>query len=174
VLGEAYVPEGSSMGVESFLDKIFTPYFNARFCSVRKEHVLFVLDPACFQRSQIDEVTIAQSVNSRGFKCIRANTNDPERRIAAVEGLLTRAIDGGPGILFSPAAPWLIKAMDWGYRNKKQLNGQITATPEKNHYSHISDALQYACLHYNTQMHPATAMFQAQALPIRQVRYRYA
>jgi hypothetical protein len=173
VLGESYVPEGSSMGVESFLDRILIPYFQAKF-PVSREHVLFVLDPACFQRSQVNEVTIAQSVNSRGFRCIRASTNDPERRIAAVEGLLTRAIDGGPGIMLSgPDTPWLTKAMDWGYRNKKQLNGQVTAVPEKNHFSHIADALQYGCLHYNVQLHPALAMFKTKAKEVKQVRYRY-
>jgi hypothetical protein len=155
ILAESFVPEGQTMGVETFLDRLLVPLLQARF-PVRPESFLFVLDPACFQRSQIDEVTIAQAVQSRGYRVMRASTNVPERRIAAVEGLLNRAIDAGPGLLLSgPECPWLVKALDWGYRNKKQLNGVSTAVPEKNHYSHVADALQYLCLNYNAQTNPS-------------------
>jgi hypothetical protein len=84
-----------------------------------------------------------------------AATNVPERRISAVEGLLQRAIDGGPGLLISPECPWLAQALDWGYRNKKMTDGSLQATPQKNHHSHIADALQYLCLHYNLLTNPA-------------------
>lgn len=155
ILGECYVPEGETMGVETFLDRLLVPLLQARF-PVRSASILFVLDPACFQRSQIDEVTIAQAVGARGYRTMRAATNVPERRIAAVEGLLNRAIDGGAGMLFSgPDTPWLTKAIDWGFRNKKQANGVVTAVPEKNHYSHIADALQYLCLNYNAMTNPS-------------------
>ena len=150
ILGESYVPEGETMGVETFLDRLLVPYLQARF-PVRAQSILFILDPACYQRSQVNEVTIAQAVAARGYRTMRASTNVPERRIAAVEGLLTRAIDGGAGMLISPDCPWLIKGMDWGYRNKKAAAGVSTAVPEKNHFSHTCDALQYLCLHYNVQ-----------------------
>jgi hypothetical protein len=149
ILGESMVPEGQTMGVETFLDRLLVPYLTARF-PVRASQILFVLDPACFQRSQVDEVTIAQAVAARGYRTMRASTNVPERRIAAVEGLLTRAIDAGPGLLLSgPETPVLTKALDWGFRNRKQVNGVTTAIPEKNFFSHIADALQYLALHYN-------------------------
>jgi hypothetical protein len=155
ILGEAYVPEGETMGVETFLDRLLVPYLTARF-PVRPQQILFVLDPACYQRSQVNEVTIAQAVGARGYRTMRAATQDPERRIAAVEGLLTRAIDGGAGLLISgPDCSWLIKALDWGYRNKKMQNGIVTATPEKNHYSHIADAMQYFSLNYNAMTNPS-------------------
>ena len=137
ILGESYVPEGETMGVETFLDRLLVPYLQARF-PVRPESIMFVLDPACYQRSQVNEVTIAQAVGSRGYRTMRASTNVPERRIAAVEGLLSRAIDGGPGMLLSgPHTPWLTRALDYLYRNKKQVAGMSSATPEKNHASHI-------------------------------------
>lgn len=152
ILGESYVPEGETMGVETFLDRLLVPYLQARF-PVRAEQILFVLDPACYQRSQVNEATIAQAVSRRGYRAMPAATggsvDQVERRIAAVEGLLTRAIDGGPGMLFSSETPWLSKAMDYLYRNKKQSAGGSTAVPEKNHASHIADALQYLCLFYN-------------------------
>lgn len=172
ILLEAYVPEGETMGVETFLDRILVPKLQAAF-GARPDHILFVLDPACFQRSQIDEVTIAQAVQARGYKVVRASTNVPERRIAAVEGLLNRAIDGGPGLLISPDCSWLTKAMDFGYRNKKMANGVITATPEKNHYSHIADALQYFCLHYNAQVSPGGYGMKSQKREVVKAQYVY-
>jgi hypothetical protein len=172
ILGEAYVPEGQTMGVETFLDRILIPKLQANF-GMRPEHIVFILDPACFQRSQVDEVTIDQAVRARGYRTIRASTNIPERRIAAVEGLLTRAIDGGAGLLISSECPWLTKAMDWGYRNKKQVNGVVTAVPEKNHYSHIADAMQYLCLHYNAQLAPGGYGMRSQKREITKVNYAY-
>lgn len=157
VIDECYVPEGVTMGSETFLDRMFIPLLRAKY-PINPEHILFILDPACWQRSQANEITIAQVVASRGFAVMKAATNDPERRIGAVEGLLQRAVDGGPGLLISPSCKWLIQAMDWGYRNRKQANGQTLAVPEKNHYSHIADALQYFCLHFNTQFHPSSRL----------------
>lgn len=172
LLGECYVPEKETMGVETFIDRYLTPYLLAKF-PVKPEHILFVLDPACWQRSQVNEVTIAQAVAARKYNVRRAATNDPERRIAAVEGLLQRAIDGGPGLLISPECKHLINALDWGYRNKKQKDGSIVATPEKNHFSHIADAFQYFALHYNTIMHPAAGQLMPQALTIEPAAFRY-
>lgn len=172
VLGEAYVPEGQTMGVETFLKTFLVPLLQSKF-PTNPGNILFVLDPACFTRSEINEVTIDQVVRSLGYQTMRASTNVPERRIAAVEGLLTRAIDGGPGLLISSACPWLTKAMDWGYRNKKQANGVVTATPEKNHFSHIADALQYLCLHYNQQVNPAAQSNRSRAREVEKVAYAY-
>lgn len=150
ILGECYVPEGETMGVETFLDRHLVPYLSSKF-PVRPGQILFVLDPACYQRSQVNEATIAQAVANRGYRTMQASTNSPERRIAAVEGLLTRSIDAGPGLLITSEAPWLTKAMDYLYRNKKQAEGMSNPVPEKNHASHIADAMQYLCLHYNAQ-----------------------
>lgn len=172
ILGESYVPEGQTMGVETFLDRLLIPYLRANF-PVPAARVVFVLDPACFQRSQVNEATIAQAVQARGFQTIKASTNTPERRIAAVEGLLTRAIDGGPGMLVSPDCAWLLKALDWGYRNKKSQAGVVTAVPEKNHYSHIADALQYLALHYNATVNPVGGMYRRAAPVIKPVAYPY-
>ncbi len=148
VLGEAYVPDDQTMGVESFLDRILVPLLRNKF-PFKTDNVVFVLDPACFERSQVDEKTIAAAVQMRGFMVRRASTNDPERRISAVEDLLTRQIDGGAAMLIDPSCAHLLEALDWGYRYKKMVStGQTTTTPEKTHHSHIADALQYFALHY--------------------------
>lgn len=171
LLSECYVPEGTTMGVETFLDKHLVPHLTATY-TVPASQIRFILDPACFQRSQLDERTIAMAVAERGYQVTKASTNDPERRIAAVEGLLMRAIDGGAGMLLSPKTPWLTQAMDWGYRNKKQVNGTASATPEKNHWSHIADALQYLCLHYNIQGRPG-GLLKRTVKPVAKTSYSY-
>lgn len=172
VLDECYVPEGSSMGVESFLDRLLIPKLRNQW-PFRPENIMFVLDPACFQRSQLNEITIAQAVMARGYRVIKASTNDPERRISAVEGLLSRQIDGGPGLSISPRCTWLLEALDWGYRYKKMASGQPSLIPEKNHYSHIADALQYLALHYNLQVDPGGLAMRSKVREIVAATYRY-
>jgi len=147
VIGEAYVPKGETMGYERFLDTLLMP--KLRDMRLHPRDVLFMVDPACFQRSQANEVTIAMVIQKRGFAVMAAPTNSPERRVASVEGLFLGQIDGGPRIQFSPSCPHTIAAMEWGFRNKKQSNGQATATVDKNHHSHIGDAVEYLCLYYN-------------------------
>lgn len=142
VLGECYVPKDQTMGVETFLDRLLVPYLRERFAGAPHSKYLFVLDPACFQRSQVDEKTIAQAVRQRGFRAIAAPTNDPERRVQAVESLLALQIDGGPGLRIDPRCTFLAEGLEWGYRFKKGGMGF-----EKNHHSHETEAFTYACLY---------------------------
>lgn len=151
ILGECYVPEDETMGVESFLDRLLLPYLRNKFPQFRPENIVFVLDPACFQRSQVDEKTIAAAVQGRGYMVTKASTNDPERRIQAVEGLLARQIDGAAGLLVDAECTHIIDALTWGHRYKKGAAGTVTTQAEKNHHSHMGDAVQYLCLHYNVQ-----------------------
>lgn len=137
ILAEAYVPEDETMGVETFLDRLLIPLLRSKFPLFRPDKILFVLDPACFQRAQLDERTIADAVAKRGYRPVKACTNDPERRIQAVEGLLTRAIDGGPGLLIDGGAcPHIIDALTWGHRYKSTRSGGTLTQVEKNHHSH--------------------------------------
>jgi len=174
VLAEAYVPEGETMGVESFLDKILIPKLNTLFPGFPREKMLVVMDPACFQRSQVDEKTIAMAVSQRGFATTKASTNDPERRIQAVEGLLTRQIDGEAGLLIDPSCTHLISALEWGHRWKNSRTGEITTTVEKNHYSHIGDSFQYFCAQYG-MVEPGKGIGQrGRAKPVQKRGYVYA
>lgn len=168
VLGEAYVPDGKTMSVERFLDTIFQPYFAAKFPQINRSSVLFVVDPACFHRSEVDEKTIAQAISSRGWRVVKGNTNDPEIRIGAVEGLLARQIDGEPGLRFDAECSHVIEAMEWGYRYKK--NG---VTPDKTHHSHIADALQYACLQYSIYSGTGGVIPQVARREVQKRPYRY-
>lgn len=174
VLGECFVPQDQTMGVETFLDRLLVPKLRNDFANFRPENVVFILDPACFQRSQIDEKTIAQAVAQRGFKVLKATTNDPERRVGAVEGLLTRQIDGGPGLLIDPRCTHLINAFEWGYRFKKSTASTGPGIPEKNHFSHISDGMQYLGLHYNTTILGGGGYQRKAAAQPKRVAYVYS
>ena len=171
VLREAFVPAGETMGYDRFLDTILIPVL--RDMGVANDLVQFIVDPACFQRAQATEITIAQIITSRGFTVRQAPTNNPERRVSAVEGLLTQQIEGGPKLRLSEKCTHLSASLDWGYRNKKNASGQsISAAPEKNHYSHIAEGFQYFCQYFN----PAASNLQAgrpHAKPIVKRRFAY-
>ena len=173
VLDEAYVPEDQTMGVEKFMDTILVPKLRSEYPGFRAENILFVLDPACFQRSQADEKTIAMVVQARGYPVIKASTNDPEKRVGAVEGLLVRQIDGKAGFLIDPKCTHLINAMEWGYRYKKSASGQGTLTFDKNHFSHQAESGQYFSLHYNAKIDGIGYGFQQRAREVVKRSYAY-
>lgn len=174
ILAEAFVPEDQTMGVESFLDKILLPLLSSRFPTFPRDKIAFVLDPACFVRSQVDEKTIAMAIQQRGFAPIKASTNDPERRVQAVEGLLTRQIDGAAGLLIDPRCTHTIDTLEWGHRWKKTTSGLTSTTAEKNHHSHQGDAVQYLALHYNLQTPGQGWSQKTKARPVVARPYVYA
>jgi len=174
ILGECYVPSDQTMGVETYLDRLLIPKLRGDFAQIRPENIVFVVDPACFVRSQVDEKTIAQAISARGFKVIRATTNDPERRIGAVEGLLTRQIDGGPAFLIDPSCTHTINGFEWGYRFKKSTAATGPTVAEKNHFSHLADGVQYLALHYNLALNGGGYNQRKAAQPISRTKYVYA
>jgi hypothetical protein len=172
VLSECFVPEGQTMGVETYLDRLLVPHL-ANTYKARKEAFMFILDPACFQRSQVNEATIAQAVQARGFKVLKASTNDPDKRQASLEGLLNRAVDGGAGLLIDPGCVHLIEGLEWGFRFKKTLNGQQSTTRDKTHHSHQVESCEYAAGHFNAQTSQTYTAFQTQAREIKRRDYAY-
>jgi hypothetical protein len=75
--------------------------------------------------------------------------NDVTLRLGAVEGALQRIVDGQPGLLVSPTCKVLRKGFNSHYRyRRRRVGGQehYDDVPEKNDWSHIHDALQYALL----------------------------
>ena len=72
-------------------------------------------------------------------------TNDPDKRIAAVERLLSQQVEGKAMFLISPSCAQLIKGFRSGYRYKVKKNGEMEDKPDKNEFSHVHDALQYGC-----------------------------
>jgi hypothetical protein len=134
----------SNMGIYRFLTEKLIPLLAARFAGHK---VIVVGDPAGRQRSQTDEKTVYDIIQAAGLKAMPAPTNDIVRRIGAVEEYLGRVIDGQPGHLIDPSCKELIAGFSGGYRYRMRRNGEIEDKPEKNSYSHLMDAHQYACLY---------------------------
>ena len=109
--------------------------------------VVIVGDPAGKQRSTLYEETSFDMVKRHGFKAYPAPTNDISKRINAVESWLLGQRDGGPAVLIDGSrCPTLVRALNGGYRFGKTRGGVRKALPDKNEYSHIADAFQYACV----------------------------
>lgn len=137
------------MGTLRFVQTVLKPLLANRFPGI--PHIV-IGDPAGQQRAQTDERSVFDILKQEGFKVIPARTNSIVARIAAVDGFLSRQIDGGAAHMIDPGAKLLINAMRGGYRYKKKKSGEFEESPEKNSYSHIADAHQYACLHADTNL----------------------
>ena len=105
-------------------------------------------DPAGEQRSQVDESTPFDVLFAAGIPADPAHTNDFTLRREAVAKQLSRlTMTGEPGLIIGPGCPQLRKAMAGGYKYKRlQVAGdeRFHEKPDKNKYSHVAEAMQYA------------------------------
>lgn len=142
ILDELY---GDGMGLETFLEQALMPLVLHKYSTCR---VVIACDPA----NAKDAYTgIAPSVHleNKGFEVYMPKTNDPKTRIRVVDQLLNKSTGG---FIISPNCSMTIKAFQGGYRYKRlRVAGSVTAAydakPEKNDFSHIADAVQYAALY---------------------------
>jgi hypothetical protein len=108
-------------------------------------------DPAGAQAAQTDEQTVFQMLRRVGIHAQPAPSNVFTLRREAVGRLLrTLAMDGAPALRVSPACLMLRNALGGGYQYRQIAVAGVTPrhaeSPEKNHFSHIAEALQYAVL----------------------------
>lgn len=109
--------------------------------------VYIVGDPAGRQRSTLYEETSFDLIKRNGLNAYPAPTNDVDKRLNAVESWLLGSRDGGPAVLIdAERCPKLVRALAGGYRYGRTKGGQRKPSPDKNEYSHIMDAFQYACV----------------------------
>lgn len=133
------------IGLEMHLEKALRPQLASAIYLGRP--MAMVGDPSGVSKSSIYEETTFDVLKRLGFNAFPAPTNDIEPRLRAVEAFLLAQRDGGPAIMFDrDRCPTLIRAMAGGYRYAKTRAGTRKPLPDKNEYSHIIDALQYACL----------------------------
>jgi hypothetical protein len=154
------------MGVLRFSREKLKPLLVNRFPGMP---VLIIGDPAGVQRAQTDEKSVFEILKNEGFRCIPAKTNSLVARINAVDAFLTRMVDGKPGHLIDPRCHELINALRGGYRYRIKKDGETEDKPEKNSYSHVADAHQYACLHADGNLTGATVTSHARE--IKPARY---
>ena len=107
-------------------------------------------DPAGEQRAQTDESTPFQILANQGIDAWPCFTNDFTVRREAVADLMMRLdFNGRPAFLIGPKAITCRKAHAGGYKLKRvQVTGEerFKDQPDKNKYSHVAEALQYAVL----------------------------
>lgn len=153
------------IGLLQFLNTRLVPLLAQKYAGMR---TLVIGDPAGQQRAQTDEKSCFDVLKTKNFKVLPARTNNIVARIAAVDSFLARQIDGGPAWLIDRNCDTLIKALRSGYRYKIKKSGEAEDKPEKNEYSHIADAQQYACLHADGSVLGAVA--SPQRREIKKVR----
>jgi hypothetical protein len=105
-------------------------------------------DPSGDQRSQVDERTPLKVLRAAGIPIQPAPTNDPVIRREALARHMTRlTMTGQPGVIVGPKCKMLRKAWMGGFCYRRlQIAGdeRYTDKPDKNMYSHIAEAAEYA------------------------------
>tara|TARA_B100001939_G_scaffold64778_1_gene53657 strand:+ start:2641 stop:4065 length:1425 start_codon:yes stop_codon:yes gene_type:complete len=144
IILEEFIAE--DMGIREFAADVVKPtlidkYSNCRWVSVG--------DPAGSSRAQTDTRTCFQELFEIGIATEPADTNDFLPRRESVAFFMNRMVDGGAGFILNPSCNMLRKGFNGRYRYQRlQLAGtaRYKDRPVKDIYSHIQDALQYACL----------------------------
>lgn len=165
VLGEV---AAENTGIETFVRTHLNPYIANNFAGC---NFVVAPDPAGFAKQQLNELSLVDVLKQAGFKCVRPPTNDPERRIQAVERLLLAQTEGKAMFLVDPKCERLIKGFRYGYRYKIKKNGEMEDRPEKNEHSHLADALQYAALMVDMSVRGAS--LQSSRREVKKVQYVY-
>jgi PBSX family phage terminase large subunit len=140
ILRELYSDE---MGIDEFGDAVND------FCKREYKEFLFedIGDPAGKTRAQTDERSCYDILASKMIYCREAETNALIPRLESVKRQLLKMYRGSPRICIDPRCKRLIDGFSGGYKYKERGNaGTHADTPDKNKYSHIHDALQYAAM----------------------------
>jgi hypothetical protein len=116
-----------------------------------------------------DERTSFQLVRQAGINIVPAITNNFTPRRESVANPLSRLLDGEPGLIISPTCKALRKGFNGGYRYRRlQVAGdeRYTDEPDKNQYSHIHDAAQYACSRFSMPQQTQSRMQHRSYAPL--------
>jgi len=162
---------GQNSGIIKFAQNVWSDLRLKYTAWTRAEDAIFsFIDPAGFQRSQVDEKTCAQGLRKEGFTRLEPGPVDFEARRSAVEYFLTRQTKVGSALLLDPkSCQTLIEGFSGGYRyaDKERERESAKVRPLKDRYSHPHDALQYLCAgalgkqkQFNITMHAPTYGFQ--------------
>lgn len=126
----------------------FVPLLRAVLARYKNFTFKFVGDPAGDKRADTDKRTVYQVLQALGITAYPVGSNDPVLRRAAIDRPLTRMISGKPGLIISPRCKWLRKGLAGAYCYRRINSGhdRYKLEPDKNAYSHIVEALEYALL----------------------------
>lgn len=145
------------MGIRQFANDAVKPLLNNKYQGFT---VFSAGDPAGNIRAQTDERTCLQELLEAGIYTEPASTNDFIPRRESVAFFLTRMSDGEPAFSINPRCTNIRKGLAGRYkyeRLKTSGNARYKDRPLKDGYSHIQDALQYACLKVRSGLTPSRA-----------------
>ena len=142
----------TEMGIKQFMRDVVMPHINMHYKPFFDDGSIYVVgDPAGAQRSQADsEITCIETINSFGFKADTAPSNSFLRRRETVASFLIRLSDGIPLFKLSRKCRQLRKGFLGGYKFIRMPvagDERFKEYPDKNQYSHVHDALQYAAMY---------------------------
>jgi len=140
ILDSLYV---ENMGLEKFIEEHVKPLLALRF---HKNKIIVIGDPAGWAKSQLSEESVADVFKRQRMVALRAPTNDPVKRISAVEKLMSKQSGGAALFLVDPRCKHLIQGLYGGYKYKRKKDGDYETSPLKDEYSHDNDALHYLAL----------------------------
>lgn len=137
--------KAENVGLEKHVNQSLRPLlYEERYYNRAR---LIVGDPAGVAKDSLYEETSFDLLRRMGFTAFPAPTNDIDPRLRAIEFFLLQQVDGGPALVIdADRCPTLARALGGGYRFSSSKAGILRAVPDKNDYSHVVDALQYACL----------------------------
>ena len=125
-------------------------------------------DPAGGAGNQTTDITPIQVMEEHGIPVESAPSNRPLLRRGAVSGPLRRnCMDGRPALLISPRCKMLRKGLMGGFSYRRmRLSGEhYTDEPDKNEYSHICEALEYALLGMGESTAPRSVDWRSEDVP---------
>lgn len=129
-------------GIEKFADEVLL------FCAGKYPDYEWedTGDPAGGQRAQTDERTCFAVMFGKGIN-VFPGVQTLAARLESVRKPLNTLVGGKPQFVVSARCKYVRRGLGGAYHYKRLLgkDGQYHETPEKNHYSHPIDALQYTC-----------------------------
>lgn len=148
-LDELVCPDEETWGPTAFGERLNALLAEPRYAGWRPEQIRGWGDPASQYAGQADEAWLDVVSRTTGIRFRPAPSNSPAIRLEAVRRPLTRSGAGGvPMLQISPTMRVTRKGFNSHYRFRR-INvgeGRYADEPEKNHWSHVHDAGQYAIL----------------------------
>ncbi len=133
-------------GLQQFVAGVVKPALAREFAGIKE--IISFGDPSG-PRSGIDEVTPFMELTRQGIFTSPAPTNRFSLRREAVLNVLNRSLGDESAFLLDPSCTMLRRGFQGGYQFKRiriSTGEGYSEEAEKNEFSHIHDALQYAML----------------------------
>lgn len=132
--------------LQEFAEERLWPMINVKYPWI-KDNFTCIIDPAAAQRSMNDAKAGQDILKEAGLPVKLAKSNSATERREAVTHFLLRK----GKFKLNPCCHVLRRGFisDYKYEEKRSVGGvEYKDKPEKNEYSHVHDALQYAAMEY--------------------------